>query len=459
MTRFGRRLSFDTQLLLGALAVGLPGGLVALLLLWLGDYSPKVRWTVTLFVVAGWLLLAFNLRRRVVYPLYTLANLLEALREGDYSLRGRRGGRPDAMGQVMTEINSLADGLHDERLGAREATALLSRVMAEIDVAVFALDDEDRLRLVNRAGEELLARPAERLLGRPAAEVDLAVGIDRPAAGHDGRGAEVVDAAFPGGEGRWEIRRRGFRLEGRPHRLLVIADLSHTLREEERQAWRRLIRVLGHELNNSLAPIKSMAVTLTRLLGRRPRPDDWQADTEHGLEVISNRAESLSRFMSAYSRLARLPPPERAPTAVAPLIERVAALESRVSIAVETGPPMEIEADADQLEQLLINLLRNAADAALETGGGVSVGWRRVAARLEIHVRDEGPGLSNPENLFVPFYTTKPSGTGIGLVVCRQIAEAHGGRLTLVNREDRSGCEARLRLPLRRPPARTAIGR
>lgn len=441
MARRRRRWSFDAQVLAWSLAVGLPGGAVALLLLWTGDYSTKLRWTATLFVVLGWLVIAASLRRRVVFPLYTLANLLEALHEGDYSLRGRRGGRDDALGQVLTEVNRLADLLHTERLGAREATLLLERVMEEIEVAVFALDPRERVVLVNRAGERLLGRPIERLLRRPAAEVGLSPALT-------GGSFRTVETSFPGGEGRWEIRRRGFRLEGRPHRLLVIADLSRTLREEERQAWKRLIRVLGHELNNSLAPIKSMAATLVGLLGREPRPEGLDGDLRRGLDVVSNRAESLARFMGAYSRLARLPPPTRTATPVRPLVERAAALETRVPVTVEAGPPVELLADADQIEQLLINLLANAADAALATGGGVAVGWRRRAGRLELWVRDDGPGLSNPENVFVPFYTTKPGGTGIGLVLCRQIAEAHGGGVSLGNRRGGRGAEAVVRLPL-----------
>lgn len=442
-----RRLTFDAQIALWSLAVGLPGGLTALMLLWLGDYSTKLRWTATLFVVLGWLALALALRRRVVFPLYALANLLEALREGDYSLRGRRGGRDDALGQVLSEVNLLADRLRTDRLGAREATLLLERVMEEIEVAVFALDDDGRLVLVNRAGARLLGRPADRLLLRPVEEVGLGPALE-------GGPYRTAESVFPGGEGRWEIRRRGFRLEGRPHRLVVVADLSRTLREEERQAWKRLIRVLGHELNNSLAPIKSMAATLGGMMAREPRPPTLDADLRRGLEVISNRAETLARFMSAYSRLARLPPPTRAPVEVRPLVERVAAIENRVPVTVEPGPAVTLEADADQLEQLLINLLANAADASLETGGAVRVGWRRRTGRLELWVRDEGPGVSNPENVFVPFYTTKPGGTGVGLVLCRQIAEAHGGGVTLGNRRDGLGAEATVRLPLAEPAAR-----
>ena len=230
--------------------------------------------------------------------------------------------------------------------------------------------------------------------------------------------------------------------------MLVIADLSRPLREEERQAWQRLIRVLGHELNNSLAPIRSMAGTLGSLLAREPRAPDWEEDMRRGLEVIKIRAEALSRFMEAYARLARLPTPKLQPVEVSSMVRRVAGLETRLKVTVLPGPALTIRADGDQLEQLLINLLRNAVDAALETGGGVTVVWSRNGRQMELRIEDEGPGLSNTSNLFVPFFTTKPNGSGIGLVLSRQIAEAHGGALTLANRIERSGCQARLRLPL-----------
>jgi signal transduction histidine kinase len=238
------------------------------------------------------------------------------------------------------------------------------------------------------------------------------------------------------------------RLARLPHQLLVLADLSQALREEERQAWQRLLRVLGHELNNSLAPIKSISGSLVDLLSRDPPPADWKDDAQRGLGVITARADALSRFMEAYSRLARLPQPKLQPVEITPLIHRVAGLETRVPVVIAAGVDVMLQADADQLEQLLINLLRNAADAALETQGGVRVGWTRAGSRLEISVEDEGPGISNTANLFVPFFTTKPGGSGIGLALSRQIAEAHGGSLTLENRSQDAGCVARLRLPL-----------
>lgn len=435
-----KKATHERRVLLLAFLAGLPGSLAALLLLWTGDYSSKLQWTLTLLVFAGWLGFAFAVRERVAFPLRTVANLLAALREGDYSLRARRSKAEDALDEVMLEVNVLGDTLRQQRLTALEATSLLRKVMEEIDVAVFAFDAEQRLRLVNRAGERLLAQPVERLLGLDATGIGLAECLQ-------GEPSQTREISFPGGTGRWGIRRGSFREGGLPHDLVVVSDLSRPLREEERQAWQRLIRVLGHELNNSLAPIKSIAGSLESLL-REPRPQDWQKDMQQGLQVIAGRCESLSRFMDAYARLARLPPPKLAPLSVQEWVERVAGLETRLPVGIEAGPDATIRGDGDQLDQLLINLVRNGVDAALETGGRVRVGWRKNAAYLEVWVEDDGPGLSNTANLFVPFFTTKPHGSGIGLVLSRQIAEAHGGNLSLENRRTGSGCLARLRVPL-----------
>jgi len=436
------RLSYERRMLLLALAAGLPAVIVGLALLWTGDYTDKVQWTFTILVLGAWLGFAYALEGRVVRPLQTLSNLLSALREGDYSFRARSPRRDDALGEVMGEANALADTLRQQRLGAVEATALLRKVMEEIDVAVFTFDGQERLRFLNRAGERLLAQPAERLLGLNARELGLGSFLqDEP--------ARSVQLSLPGGAGRWEVRRGTFREGGIPHHLLVLSDVSRALREEERQAWQRLVRVLGHEVNNSLAPVKSIAGILEDLLTRAPRPADWEEDMRRGLRVVESRAEALSRFLEGYARLARLPSPRLQPVDAADCIRRVVGLETRLQVSLEPGPELTLSADLDQLEQLLINLVRNAANAALETGGGASVRWRKNGAYLEILVEDDGPGLPSTTNLFVPFFTTKPGGSGIGLVLSRQIAEAHGGTLTLENRDQGQGCVAQLRLPIR----------
>lgn len=424
-----------------ALGAGLPGTAISLILLWRGDFSGKVQWTLTLFIVGLWWGMSIALRDRVVYPLQTLSNLLAALREEDFSIRARGQRRDDPLGEVLIEMNALADTLREQRLGALEATSLLRAVMEEIPVAVFAFDPERKLRVVNKAGERLLARPVERLLGRTADELGLAACLTQG-------GPTSASLTFPGGTGRYEVRTGQFRQGGVPLELLVMTDVSRSLRDEERQAWQRLIRVIGHEINNSLAPIKSIAGSLERLVSREPKPADWESDMRDGLQVIGGRADSLSRFTAAYAQLARLPAPTIEPLSLGPLVTRVAGLEQRLAVHVAGGPAVILRADAAQLEQLLINLIRNAVDAALATRGGVQVGWTVSDAQVRVYVEDDGPGVSNPANLFVPFFTTKPGGSGIGLVLCRQIAEAHGGTVTLENRQPGPGCRAELVLPL-----------
>ncbi len=439
------RVSHENRILLMGLAAGFPGSAIALYLLWTGDFTLKVQWTLTVLVIGFWFGFAVALRERVVRPLQTLSNLVAALLEGDYSIRVRGQRRDEPLGLAIMEVNRLAQILREQRLGAIEATALLHKVMDEIDVAMFTFDDMGRLRLVNRGGERILARPSERILGRRAENLGLADCLE-------GAPYRTVDIAFPGMSGRWEIRRSTFRAEGREHQLLVLSDLTRALREEERQAWQRVVQVLRHEINNSLAPIHSLAGSLSSLLQRDPPPLDREDDLKQGLKIIAGRSKALSRFMASYARLAQLPEPRRGPMDVEEWVRRVVELEMRMKIEVLPGASMTIWADGDQLDQLLINLVTNAVDAAMETSGDVRVGWSRangLTRQMELWVDDTGPGLPETSNLFVPFFTTKPHGSGIGLVLSRQIAEAHDGSLTLENRRSRQGCRARLRLPVK----------
>jgi len=439
------KLRYEWRVFLLTLAVSLPGMALALFLMWIpSEWARTNALVITVIVVVTWVMLAMILRRHIVFPLQTVSNLIAALREGDFSVRGRQSRilQPhDTLEELIREVNELAETLHAQRLGALEATALLRKVMEEIDVAVFTFDSDHRLKLLNRSGAHLLGIPSERAIGATAEALGLADYLKEG-------GPRLLDASFPGGAGRWEIRRSLFREEGLPHQLLVLSDITRALREEELQAWQRIVRVIGHEINNSLTPIKSISGSLQSQLNQQNRPADWEEDLARGLAIIGSRSESLSRFMTAYARLARLPQPKLQSVDVGTLVRRVAGLETRIPVSIRSGISVSVSADPDQLEQALINLLRNAADAALETGGGVTITWVRLPAHVELRIEDEGPGFSNTSNLFVPFFTTKPQGSGIGLVLSRQIAEAHGGSLRLDNRVNSRGCVAQVRLPL-----------
>jgi two-component system nitrogen regulation sensor histidine kinase NtrY len=439
-----RWLTFERRIFLLSLCAGAPAIVATIILLGTGDYSGSTRWTVSIIVVLAWVGFAASAKDRFAYSMRTLANLLGALRDGDFSFRLRMDDR-GSLGEVYAQINEMAETLHEQRLGAMEATALLQKVISEIDVAIFAFDARGLLRLINKSGEQLILMTAEQAMGEPAEHLGLAPYLT-------GKVSSVTRATFRGGSGLWSVRRGNFRESGHRHTLLVLSDITRPLREEELHAWQRLVRVLGHEINNSLTPVKSLSSSLLSLVAREPLPEDWKDDVRSGLNVISNRCDALNRFTGAYARLARLPEPKPQAMRVAEWVDRVVRLEQRLQILVAPGPDLTIRADPDQLDQLLINIVRNAVDASLERGGegdgSVQVTWRQEFAAIEILVDDEGHGIANPANLFVPFFTTKPGGSGIGLFLSRQIAEAHGGTVMLKNRAPGPGCEATISLPV-----------
>jgi nitrogen fixation/metabolism regulation signal transduction histidine kinase len=434
-------MAYERKVALLSIALTLPALSVALVLIWQQPWETAARVIAMIALLALSTWIWFRLRRAVVHPLLTLVNLLDSLRAGDYSLRSISARRGDALGEVLWEVNALSSTLREDRLRVEETGALLSKVMASVEIAIFAFDDQRHLMLLNPAGERLLAMRSSDALGRSALDLGLesCCDVETPA---------TLKRAFPGGAGSFEVRRASFREGGKPHELLAISDLSRALREEERQAWQRLIRVLGHELNNSLAPIRSMAATLAGLVAREPLPEDWREDVQGALGVIGDRAESLTRFMASYTRLARLPPPNKGKMELAPLVRRIARLEQRCPISVGQLPDLTLNADADQIEQALINLSKNAAEAALQTGGGARIRVSEQTGHVLIEIEDDGPGLAKTENLFVPFFTTKPGGSGVGLVLARQIVENHSGSLSLQNRQDAQGCLVRVTLPL-----------
>ena len=386
------------------------------------------------------LIVAAALVDGLIRPLQTLSNVVSSLREGDYSFRARGASNRDAFGELAAEVNALADLLQKQRVRSLEATALLARILEVMHAPLFAFDREDLLQLVNNAGVKLLGTTHARSFGHTAHELGLEDLLAAP---------DQSIHSFGSRSTRWLLRKAVFRQDGAPHTLLLLADVSLPLQEEEQIAWKRLIRVLGHELSNSLAPIKSIAGSLLARVDNMQGDDATLRDFRRGLGVVESRADSLHRFVQSYRLLAQLPPPQFRHVSLGPLLERVVLLEQRLPVHLEAGPAVTIDADPDQLEQMFINLLANAVDASLANGAEpVRATWRRDESAVLVSIEDRGLGIANTENLFVPFYTTKPAGSGVGLALAQQIARAHGGEISLLNREDGDGARATIRLPL-----------
>jgi len=389
--------------------------------------------------------LSFSARAGFVYPLRVLANLVSSMKEEDFSFRAHAV-QGDALGELAIEINSLARAVEEERLGAIEGASLLRKVMSEAGAVILAFTPDARVHLLNKAATELLGKDEDQILNRSASELGIEDMLE-------GRPSETITRTFGNIEKRLLVRRTWFRQHGIQHRLIVLSEASEALRAEERSAWQRLVRVLSHEINNSLAPIKSIARTLSRMPALGSLPPEAREQIGYGLEVMGSRAESLNRFLQNYAQLAKLPRPHKQVFDLAGLIDHVSNLEVRLDVTVDAGPDVRVNMDRDQMEQAFINLIKNAAEAVMivpqaqNVADPIVVSWGTSGRDLEVLIRDRGVGLQTTENLFVPFYTTKQTGSGIGLIISRQIVENHGGQLAIRNRNDAVGCEVVLRLP------------
>jgi two-component system nitrogen regulation sensor histidine kinase NtrY len=387
--------------------------------------------------LAGW-----RIHRKMLDPLRTAANVLDALRHGDYTHRARVDIVRGPVSDLLREINGLAGHLQAERGRAEEAAALLAGLVERVDVAVLAFDQGAVLRWWNPAAERLF--PPKLRAGISARDL----GAETFLSGPSERSVALPGSADPL---RWELRRGVFHRAGERYQFVLLSSAQRVRREEERAAWQRLVRVLGHEVNNTLAPIASLAGTCRAMLA-----DDGPTAVPQvvsALEVMEHRAASLGHFISEFARLARLPEPCLEPLELGAHVRRVVALDGRCPVHVLGQQPVELLADGPLLEQALLNLIRNAIDASLARQGAVSIDWHADADTATLSIVDEGTGVANPDNLFVPLFSTKPQGSGIGLVLARNIVEAHGGQLRLDNRRRASGCVARVTLP-RAPRAR-----
>jgi two-component system, NtrC family, nitrogen regulation sensor histidine kinase NtrY len=432
-------IATDLRLFLLALSCLVP---VASLLLWLSLEStlPGSVKVAIAVVCAAWIVIVSGaVRGELLRHVRTLSNLVESIRTQDFSMKGAGARESGELAELYQQVNSLTDDLKSSRQAEQELLSVLDKVVSQINVAIVVCDSHDRIRLVNQLAGALLKSSSEELLGASIADTALApfLGTTEP---------RLIDHRFPGAEGRWQITQQHYRHQGQVSRILFIADLRQVLAEEEIAAWQRLIRVIGHEVNNSLTPISSLCQTLTSMLAR-PDSAEHAADLREGLGVIAERAKGLQGFISVYARLARLPEPNKVLFPAGDLARKLQVIFAGEPLEIAPFPAVSVFGDPVHLEQALINLIKNALEAS-PAAAPVHLSCHADEGRCEFHIVDSGSGLGNPANLFVPFYTTKSGGGGIGLVLCRQIAARHAGRVSLENRLDAPGAIAKLILPL-----------
>jgi two-component system nitrogen regulation sensor histidine kinase NtrY len=449
-----RGLSLRTRLIGLLVAAGVPLGAWGVTSSLWRPMPPGLWWSLGIGSVVITLVILDRGVRRLSRPVQRAANVLHALHAGDYSVRASTRDADATFGLVLHEVNALARTLHEHRQRRNEADALIYKVMNVTDVAMMSIDPHGAIELLNETAERMLAkangRVSEPLIGQSLHALGAGALLE-------GALDAVVRDPIPGVQGRYQLRRVPFRQGGRARTLISLSDLDRPLRAEEREASQRLIRVLSHEVNNSLAPIQTLVHAMARQVERIDLAPDARAVFEASLSTIGDRSAALQRFMNAYAQLARLPAPQLGPVGLAPLVGSVVALETRVQIDLVPAEPLTIPADRDLLSQALINLVQNAAEAVLqareeglpmqEGTPEVRIEFRTTSDEVAVLVIDHGVGLAADANLFTPLFTTKKNGNGIGLVLARDIVEQHGGRLSLHNRDDgRRGCLATVSL-------------
>ncbi len=435
-----RRFSAEQKLFFSVLINAIPVVILLVLVFLNDDLSLTAKLGIAGFCLVWLLAVAASIREKFVYHIRTLSNLVEAIRTQDYSMRGSRVRDPGELAELYQQINSLTTQLKDVREGEFELSNLLERIVNQINVAIVACDSDGNIRLANRLARKLLDTPAEKLVDKKLQDTVLQELLSD-------EGSQLIDFEFPGATGRWQVNQQQYRHHGKPGKIIFITDLKQVLSEEEISAWQRLIRVIAHEVNNSLTPISSICQTLNSQLDKlEPSPDS--ADLKEGLDVIEERAKGLRDFISVYARIAKLPEPQKINFSVFELLQKVKRFFVNEAVEIsDRGADFKMFGDPVHLEQVLINLIKNAIEACDVDASPVEISCQRKGSLIEFVVVDTGKGISNPANLFVPFYSTKEKGAGIGLTLSRQIAAKHGGQLLLENRSDGLGAIARLQIP------------
>ncbi len=444
-SRRRHRVSYETRIVLKAALCVAPALAVTVVLLLTRDANWEVWLTAITVIFLPFPFLAWGLQHWITHPLRVAANVLGAIREGDYTLRSRRESESSGIiTELYQEINAIATVMERARFGGMETRAVIDKITENIDIATLIVDANRRVAQANDAARRLIASINQwdaDPIGQTVDQLSIAFCLD------SSRG-DFSRFSYLHADRRFEGRRGLFRMEGERYDLIALTDITRAASEHERESWKRLLRVLGHELNNSIAPIKSLSSTLTKIVQNTKMEEESKTDIIESLEAISSRSDSIIRFMRDYTSLARLPEPSPELIDLAPLLRKACQLYPGIVTLDDGGSSVAVFADSAQLQQSLINLLKNAVEATEARPESVACRYAADASEATIEIIDNGPGVLNPDNLFVPFYTTKENGSGIGLAISRQIVEAVGGRLTLSNRGDAHGCVARIRLPL-----------
>lgn len=401
-----------------------------------------------IILIATNLYMVLSVWQSTEYEFRNVYNLIDAVAQGDYSFRGLTHTGDSALNDVIKILNSLASNIQQQRYKSEENFLLVKKIVDHIDVAIIAFSHDASIQLLNPAATRLLNINANDLFTKVPDRLRIILDIE-PGETH------VVSFQL----GRFRIHKEQFVLDGMVHNIAFVTNLSRILRREERKAWKNLLRVISHEVNNSVAPLSSYSSVLIKQVEAREIDPRLQEELVEGLTVIKNRARSMADFVARYKDISKLPEPVLQAVNIEDIVRRVAQLFPAGKVQFE-GYSTIFHADPNLLEQALINVVKNGIEATeahkvvtepigsrVECGAWIS--WTSKPSGFEIHISDAGGGIQSIENLFTPFFTTKKSGTGIGLIISRQIIESHNGQLALTNRQDSQGCLAVISLPNR----------
>ncbi len=388
-------------------------------------------------------------KNRANYQIQTLSNLVEAMIDGDYTLRGRRQNNP-AFQELLDLINQLANSLHQHKLKAEESQLLLEKIMQQMGAMLFATDSSGKIAIINSAAKKIFFPQDNHNLIQ---SVNEAPAFDKSGINQllQQEQSGIIRLEHKNISGEFFLFRDQFYSNNQIHQLYLLTKADKVLREKEREAWQNLLRVLSHELNNSLTPIATFSNTMLRKINKENQVTDLNRFKE-GLSVIKERAESLNQFIISYSQLSHLPKANKKNYYWRDKLSQLTRLfnDCQFDNRLINNDKLDfmIQADPQQLEQVFINLFKNAREAMMDIDNKlIEIDAEHTETSLIISISDNGSGIANPNNLFVPFYTTKESGSGIGLTLCQQILSNHNGSLSLTNRMNTKGAVAKIILP------------